>query len=75
VAFPFSHVLSLFLSLALAVQTAQMAKRGAFILFEGLDRSGKTTQSSSLVAALKAKGVDVVARRFPDRTTQVGTRL
>ncbi len=32
-------------------------QRGAFILFEGGDRCGKTTQSQSLVDHLKASGV------------------
>jgi len=32
-------------------------QRGAFILFEGGDRCGKTTQSESLVDHLKASGV------------------
>ncbi|CAD7698164.1 unnamed protein product [Ostreobium quekettii] len=46
--------------------------RGAFIVFEGCDRSGKTTQSKKLVAALREKGVDAEWWRFPDRTTGVG---
>ena len=32
-------------------------QRGAFILFEGGDRCGKTTQSQSLVEHLQASGV------------------
>lgn len=35
------------------------AQRGAFILFEGGDRCGKTTQSQSLVDHLQASGVSM----------------
>lgn len=31
--------------------------RGAFVLFEGMDRSGKTTQAKKLVEALKERNV------------------
>ncbi|KAM0754060.1 Deoxythymidylate kinase, partial [Meredithblackwellia eburnea MCA 4105] len=46
--------------------------RGAFIVFEGLDRSGKSTQVANIVQLLKNKGLDVVPSRFPDRTTTTG---
>jgi dTMP kinase len=48
-------------------------RRGAFIVLEGIDRTGKTTQAARLVDALKAEGQKVVAKRFPDRTTATGT--
>ena len=35
----------------------QGSQRGAFILFEGVDRCGKTTQSRRLVEHLRAAGV------------------
>lgn len=47
-------------------------KRGAFVLLEGVDRCGKTTQCSLLLNRLLAAGVAAVAMRFPDRTTATG---
>lgn len=40
-------------------------KRGLFVVVEGLDRSGKSTQVKRLVEALQRKGVQVEACRFP----------
>ena len=45
-------------------------QRGAFILLEGVDRCGKTTQVSLLVKHLISLSLATVAYRFPDRTTQ-----
>jgi len=47
-------------------------KRGAFILFEGVDRCGKTTQCGLLLKHLLSLSLAAVAFRFPDRTTSVG---
>ena len=47
-------------------------KRGAFILLEGVDRCGKTTQCGLLLQHLLALGIAAVAIRFPDRTTLIG---
>mmetsp|Transcript_9543 Transcript_9543/g.20028 ORF Transcript_9543/g.20028 Transcript_9543/m.20028 type:complete len:222 (+) Transcript_9543:1-666(+) len=47
-------------------------KRGTFIVLEGVDRCGKTTQASLLVKHLLGLGLAAVAMRFPDRTTMVG---
>ena len=47
-------------------------KRGAFIVLEGVDRCGKTTQASLLVNYLIGIGLATIAMRFPDRTTLVG---
>jgi dTMP kinase len=41
--------------------------RGAFIVIEGLDRSGKTTQTELLAARLAASGVSVARRKFPGK--------
>ncbi|XP_014222377.1 thymidylate kinase [Trichogramma pretiosum] len=46
--------------------------RGAFIVFEGLDRAGKSTQVSMLTDALRARGVAVQKQSFPDRSTAIG---
>jgi dTMP kinase len=49
--------------------------RGAFILFEGLDRSGKTTQAVKLVESLNSLGKPSKFYRFPDRTTRIGQMI
>jgi len=51
--------------------------RGAFILFEGVDRCGKTTQANLLAEHLAGKDNDEKAEfiRFPDRTTPIGTMI
>ncbi|XP_052197759.1 thymidylate kinase isoform X2 [Diospyros lotus] len=46
--------------------------RGALIVLEGLDRSGKTSQSSRLLSYLEGLGYSVESWRFPDRNTGVG---
>nr|VWO96223.1 Peptidyl-prolyl isomerase CWC27 [Ganoderma boninense] len=46
--------------------------RGAFIVVEGLDRSGKSTQVTLLEERLKKEGVAVTLVKFPDRTTPIG---
>mmetsp|Transcript_4773 Transcript_4773/g.7189 ORF Transcript_4773/g.7189 Transcript_4773/m.7189 type:complete len:222 (+) Transcript_4773:31-696(+) len=52
--------------------SSSIVKRGLFVLFEGIDRTGKTTQSLKLVEALREAGHRVKHLRFPDRTTQTG---
>ncbi|CAN0879725.1 Thymidylate kinase [Linum grandiflorum] len=49
--------------------------RGALIVLEGLDRSGKTSQSSRLVSYLEGAGHSAELWRFPDRTTSVGQMI
>ncbi|KAF9579042.1 hypothetical protein BGW38_004878, partial [Lunasporangiospora selenospora] len=49
--------------------------RGRFILLEGCDRSGKSTQCSMLVDALKNRGLPVELYKFPDRTTTIGQMI
>ncbi|KAF8980616.1 hypothetical protein BGZ46_003967 [Entomortierella lignicola] len=49
--------------------------RGRFILLEGCDRAGKSTQCAMLVDALKQKGHSVELCKFPDRTTVIGKMI
>lgn len=52
--------------------------RGALIVFEGADRSGKTTQTHRCVSALRSAGVSISSNcpwRFPDRTTPTGIMI
>uniref|UniRef100_A0A914BXN9 Thymidylate kinase n=1 Tax=Acrobeloides nanus TaxID=290746 RepID=A0A914BXN9_9BILA len=44
-----------------------MTRRGALIVFEGLDRSGKTTQTQKLLEFFQKNGKKSVIQRFPDR--------
>ena len=53
-----------------AVPTPVGVRRGALIVVEGLDRSGKSTQVERLVQRLQAQLV-----KFPDRTTSIGTMI
>lgn len=48
---------------------ATKVRRGAFIVFEGLDRSGKSTQVQRLVDSLNKDGVKAVACSFPGEHT------
>ncbi|KAF1918823.1 thymidylate kinase-domain-containing protein [Ampelomyces quisqualis] len=49
--------------------------RGKLIVFEGLDRAGKSTQCQLLVEALQKSGKKVRHMRFPDRTTPIGQMI
>jgi dTMP kinase len=52
--------------------TSPMKPRGAFVLLEGVDRCGKTTQCKSLVERLLSAGIAATLMRFPDRATSTG---
>ncbi|KAL4425852.1 hypothetical protein ABPG75_009868 [Micractinium tetrahymenae] len=56
-------------------QAVQQGPRGAFIVFEGADRAGKSTQCQMLVEHLQASGVNAELWRFPDRTTAIGKMI
>lgn len=62
---------------ALATMSAagKVAARGAFVLFEGADRCGKSTQATRLVRALEARGVEAELWRYPDRATAMGKMI
>ena len=49
--------------------------RGALIAFEGLDQSGKQTQTDALAASLMAAGSASERLSFPDYATAIGTEL
>lgn len=49
--------------------------RGALIVFEGCDRSGKTTQCQKLMNRLQQQGAPVYSIKFPDRLTPIGNIL
>jgi len=48
---------------------------GALIAFEGLDQSGKQTQTDALAAALTEAGSTCERLSFPDYSTGIGTEL
>ncbi|GMI66135.1 ZEUS1, ARABIDOPSIS THALIANA THYMIDYLATE KINASE.1, ARABIDOPSIS THALIANA THYMIDYLATE KINASE.2 [Hibiscus trionum] len=54
---------------------ASNESRGALVVFEGLDRSGKTSQCGRLLSYLEGLGHSVELWRFPDRTTSVGQMI
>lgn len=47
-------------------------KRGALIAIEGLDRTGKTTQTERLLSKLKELNIKHKLIKFPQRETQIG---
>ncbi|XP_021900739.1 thymidylate kinase isoform X4 [Carica papaya] len=49
--------------------------RGALIVLEGLDRSGKSSQCSRLLSFLERLGYPADLWRFPDRNTSVGQMI
>jgi len=55
--------------------TIAPSRRGKLLVFEGLDRSGKSTQCALLVEHLISQGDRVEHVRFPNRTTPIGQIL
>jgi len=51
---------------------SKLLKRGSLVVFEGCDRSGKTTQINKLVTRLNDNGIPSKMMRFPERTTGIG---
>ncbi|KAG9229832.1 thymidylate kinase-domain-containing protein [Amylocarpus encephaloides] len=58
-----------------SLNASNAASRGAFIVMEGMDRAGKTTQVGKLRHTLEEQGHKVKTIRFPDRTTPMGTMI
>lgn len=54
---------------------ANAGPRGAFIVFEGVDRTGKSTQCQMLAKHLANTQVPVSQWNFPDRSTTIGSML
>ncbi|KAK2180361.1 hypothetical protein NP493_446g01022 [Ridgeia piscesae] len=54
---------------------SRLISRGALIVFEGCDRSGKSTQCKKLVEALNNDGIKAKLWRFPDRDTAIGVMI
>ncbi|WVN90289.1 thymidylate kinase [Cryptococcus depauperatus CBS 7841] len=52
-----------------------MSQRGAFIVLEGLDRCGKSTQVERLVQHIQQSGRKARLQKFPDRTTSIGKMI
>jgi len=52
-----------------------MSTRGTFIVIEGLDRSGKSTQAAALLQRLQDAKVPAKLIKFPDRTTPIGKMI
>ena len=48
-------------------------QRGLFIVFEGLDRSGKSTQVQSLQNYFKNQKMPIELMKFPNREGAIGT--
>ena len=57
------------------LRASSSESRGALIVLEGLDRSGKTSQSSRLLSYLEGLGHSTELWRFPDRSTSVGQMI
>lgn len=49
--------------------------RGKFIVLEGCDSAGKTTQTNLLIEALEAEGKEVVTYKFPQYATTLGKEI
>lgn len=49
--------------------------RGSLLAFEGLDQSGKQTQSGRVADALRARGLRVELLAFPAYTTAIGQEI
>ena len=49
--------------------------RGALVIFEGVDRSGKSTQIKRIYEQMTGRGDSVFLTRFPERTSEIGQMI
>ena len=54
------------------IDTQNKMKRGLLIVFEGIDKSGKSTQAKLLADNLNSLSITTELIRFPDRNTEIG---
>lgn len=54
---------------------SEFKSRGALVVLEGLDRSGKSSQCGELLTHLLNVGYSAELWRFPDRNTAVGKMI
>ncbi|XP_063721648.1 thymidylate kinase-like [Symsagittifera roscoffensis] len=57
------------------VSNKATARRGMLIVFEGLDKAGKSTQAQKLVTKIEQSGRKVELMKFPDRSTHIGKSI
>ena len=49
--------------------------RGALVIFEGVDRSGKSTQIKKIFDRMTERKDSVYLTRFPERTSEIGKMI
>lgn len=59
-------------NMSYAEKTYQFETRGIYILLEGADRLGKTTQAKMLGESMRTAGIPCHNMAFPDRKTDIG---
>ncbi|XP_039256098.2 thymidylate kinase-like [Styela clava] len=59
----------------MASLTMRPISRGALIVVEGIDRTGKSTQCDLLVKSLQKRGQSAKLMKFPDRSTTIGEMI